>query len=1204
MPRPTNPGSIKTGPGKTTPGQTDEYALVGAGMVGLPPNIGEPGFIPPGGIVPEAGYPMPPLGGVAGTGAVLLTHLNDPSGAHSAIAISIDGHPPLIFSENVEGALDELMGAIAPEPPKLGEWLAHITPQFDCVPDWGEARMDDGPVPHEEPPGNTETGEEVYPCYWTAPTPVGDVSFLSYGLPGEDPYTDPIWNHIPSSLGVGLVEVCPIAGGYTDPVTDGVVRTRLFTPLAALPWATEDAPVINLSGALHPADRGVLALVHFPSLDSGTAFLDQTLEERCWAALLLGQGLYQNPGCIASPTPTSCDGDVGGIFAPGEDADGNYDPFAYPGRASGQYDLEEMHTGLSGIDGSALPAAGAPRVKDAIIPGAGQVRLGTDPDAGEIDPTDYGIPILGASVAAYSPVVLNNASFIPPTPTLGRTVVAPDNFFRYRLPYLDDYSQSTGLKYTPRGETPIGTRETGRYFEVALPYNTIAGLVETVGGADRLVNAGAYGGFDQDYWTWQLARYKQFFFQSEAVVAGRRIGTNVLIHFKTEADFETCVRDGVMPWDAADGYETYGVTPQVDPLVGVPDTYADLVNRKVVGDIPPTYGYEGNAYNVLRENMFLADTVTTPTPDVASEWSYDVSVPPLDYMYVSGVAYMVPLHIDGTTNFRIATLYAEFANAWDDGYRVDDNPMTGDPSAEPSSVSSANPALLSLSHFAYDTVAGTPTYNIPGGTTDARGERRQRVEFPFTFTGLFTENLGPTAADALVIQFQTAATLDGDVLPAFATNAAPRVFVRRPTTPPMQPVSADGLGYKLPLSGALTDQVLFHSTGFHLAAGVGVGSSFGNFVDATPRAWGILSDATKDVSERFLDEVYRIKQDLPIVGWPAAKIAALVGPGMGTWAGGPAPVPVQIGNTAYIPAPAQAVWDPASWLQEQDYLTSVALVPELQAAGQPDRNPPPENWIRNPFASAGVLLYPQTDYTTNFRPAVGELSGADTQFDYSAAAGLREYIRAFDAAFSRDATLHWAAAGQATVTFRIDGLVLGDFAFTGVGPGALAIAGQDIAIMIKVPGLTTWMDVGRRDGDGPSKQDAFSDGAGCQVVGPYTFTGVDPDTGAVFSQIRIHVGPVATLAAGYSIGGGTPRDEVPVLVKVMAGPDFTNYDLTMKATVPGTFLPAVADPAVWAHRVRGIQELSLVHPDNVLAPTAAELSAWEAYMDPATGPGA
>ena len=301
---------------------------------------------------------------------------------------------------------------------------------------------------------------------------------------------------------------------------------------------------------------------------------------RVVAALLLGNGILGDK-CQGTDTCEDahlCDGDPGGIFGPGLDSDGNYDPFAFPGRASGQYGLHEIHKGEND-DAVVLRAPwddldadfvqGTSRAVDAVIPAPGQVRLGTDPDAenangGEI--VDNGIPILGGTADFYDvpPTDLANGSL--GLPIHGDAIVNSSNFFRYRLPVLKDYSAETGLKWTPRGEDSTRTQETRRFFLKATPHNTaVYEDGDAVGSYWR--TAGLYDGFDEDYWVWQVARYRQTFLMpsTEVITLAEEVGTYVLIHFKKESDFERCARDGEFPWAAGDEYEVYGMSTVDSP---------------------------------------------------------------------------------------------------------------------------------------------------------------------------------------------------------------------------------------------------------------------------------------------------------------------------------------------------------------------------------------------------------------------------------------------------------------------------------------------------------------------------------------------------------------------------------------------------------------------------------------------------------------
>jgi len=231
-----------------------------------------------------------------------------------------------------------------------------------------------------------------------------------------------------------------------------------------------------------------------------------------------------------------------------------------------------------------------------------------------------------------------------------------------------------------------------------------------------------------------------------------------------------------------------------------------------------------------------------------------------------------------------------------------------------------------------------------------------------------------------------------------------------------------------------------------------------------------------------------------------------------------------------------------------------------------------------------MLVYPQEDFT-----AVSPESGVHfvgAQPDYSGLpllGGDRHYIRCFDAAF-KDSGTPVAAAGTPTVKLRIDGLDLNDFSYSAPGFGGLP--NNRVAILVKVPGLTTWMDIGRPDGAGPSKQDMFADGAGCQVVGPETYSFQDPMSGYQCCYVKVNVGPWATLAqnmglwSGYTVGD--PTGEVPLLVRVILAEGSLKYNLEYKL-VGGVF-EMVPKPGAEPSSVRGVIGINLVHPNDILVP--------------------
>ena len=150
----------------------------------------------------------------------------------------------------------------------------------------------------------------------------------------------------------------------------------------------------------------------------------------------------------------------------------------------------------------------------------------------------------------------------------------------------------------------------------------------------------------------------------------------------------------------------------------------------------------------------------------------------------------------------------------------------------------------------------------------------------------------------------------------------------------------------------------------------------------------------------------------------------------------------------------------------------------------PARNPPASEGLTSPFPSRGRVIFPSIDYSVGYSP-VGP--------DYSATAVPVAYVRVFDAGISN--------VGATTMVLKIWGVTLSEFLWTSGDPGS-----ANMAILVKVPGLTTWMDAGRTDGSGPSKQSTTQDGAGCKVVGSGTFSSVDAATQIVYAQVTVNLG--------------------------------------------------------------------------------------------------
>ena len=385
-----------------------------------------------------------------------------------------------------------------------------------------------------------------------------------------------------------------------------------------------------------------------------------------------------------------------------------------------------------------------------------------------------------------------------------------------------------------------------------------------------------------------------------------------------------------------------------------------------------------------------------------------------------------------------------------------------------------------------------------------------------------------------------------------------------------------------------------HTTGFSYSD---MGGWYGNFIRSTGvptvnLAPAILFNGAKDGEERFLDEVYRYPSsfnissfipgiDNTVYGLTGRK--ALAGPGLQGYVGGPIEVPVRAGlNAEFSPTK----WARDTWVSKALHIVDFnnhggpvpaydGMVGELQVRGWPDRNPPLLDGAKAPFPSSGILAYPKRDYSVagspNLRPQGPSGAGDMTreQPDYSGFTGVRSYVRCF--------SLPTSSAGKHHFALVIEGLTLSDIAYSAPGPGGLARTTADgstfVAVQVKIPGMTTWMDVGRPDGSGPSKQDPLLDGAGCQVLGDVTADLSDGQGGLRKCAVECHVGPVATLFATTGIEG-TKVGEVPVLVRVLMDHN-SKFDMAHEyEEFTDTFTP-VAGAGASNSKLRGICKIEV-----------------------------
>lgn len=1045
MPRKVNPGSIRTGVGKRTP-EKGNILLEGVSGASV------------GNLFNTPAAEVDAIDGLEGGAPGLKAHVNYPKNAHPAQAISIDPYPPLYMGEDVNAALDELAALIPPMPPTVGNYSGLVS--VSGIPDWGSLKLAEAPLDARGVSFLVDTNDnsEIYPYYWYPPHPAQEYPpFEPDGTlgplkdeGGNDPATDPVFNiaNIPYS---GGGQGKTYAGAFTRSGTDYTLSARLMEFTAA------SRPVV-VSGVVFPADRGVLALLHWPPDGTIFDFLAQPLGQRCIAATLLGSGIIDG-----------ADGLPGGMFTPGTEGSvpsNPYDPFAFPGQASGQFDLEELHTGVYGVS-FPLPIQGGP-LPSPFNPGnntLGQVRLGTDPRAG-ITPLANGLPILGGT-------------------TFARGGGNNQNFFRYRLPYWDNYSQD-GLVYTPDMELP-------RWFKK--PSISLDPF-------DDLTNGGNYPNLSKKYWAFQMARYRHRFTLTNVGATGLvESGDYVLVHFKREEWFEDFVRDGNVP-----AYDKI-YTPQLGDW-----NYPGAAFN--ISALPAELDGASPAYHTIRGTVAEdSDALNTP---VLTASTYDYTRVTDFVMHISGVAYFLPLQFSGggagTPNFQVTSLAVGLTNFFRSTYRTHD--------LNTDYIHNPNPFFLAMPHLTYSTESTNP-FTVPlGFVSDAADQiRRQRIEFRFEDLGPYTTVTPPvpSAGGAVVLAGQI--SFGGDFTqPACTENARIRGFARRPVgheSPGTTVFPPTGFVLTNPFS---PEKILYHSTRWDGA----LVPPYGNFTNGgTGYPETGLETPLKDTEERFLDEIYRWHADWPSVT-PAANRSNLLGPGLAGTAGIPTPIldlPVRAGTP---PAP----YSSASWAFTQAYNLSLLVASvnnEAQVAGLPDRNPPITDGVTSPFPSSGVMLFPHKNYTTGYRPsnAAGDITG--TQFDYSTipTTGDREYVRGFDVDFSRDSSVN--AAGQPYFTIRIRGLKRENYAYANWEPSP---GPKGISIYVKVPGVTTWMDLGRPDGAGPSKQDAALDGAGCQVVGVGTFDERDAATGVVYSQVRVNVGPGQNLFLNS-------YNEVPVLVKTV-----------------------------------------------------------------------
>lgn len=1119
------------------------------------------GFAPPGTVSPSSTPPSDV--------SPVDVHVGNPTGAHPATAISTVDLYDRYSGVNVQVSLDDLAALIPPSMGGVGsEGVAWLGSTNVGTPDWGILKLNDGALPFTGNVGADPHG--VYPYYYRSPVCPTGVGLTGNGL---EPATDPTFN----------VTDGVYTGGGVGKVHAGFVTTTIGGSSVGYPtWRILQAianPAVVVSGIASPADRGVLALVKWPTGDEPTPlpaanFAD--IQARCVAAILLGKGVLDN----------GCDGEPGGIFTdatgglravgtitvagvastlphtvtldltalpggptlpsvftavgapttvpfefertgvtsttaenlalainnqffpgllvagvagsityvfvreagtvgnsvtfattasvpadytlanPAGGTDVAPSPYNFPGRAAGQFNLDEIHTG--GTLGTSQPF---------FNPAAGQVRLLTDPAAASFAPPTVvagGLPIFGATNDAIGTTV--NVPFLPFD--LGGGTAG--NFFAYRLPYLKDYSVASGLIYTPAAEK---TRFTTKLAPAS------AGL---------LTQAGDYDDFTTDFWGYQIARYRHRFTLATGGAITRYDGNYALVHFKKEAYFEAYVRDGVVP--ASD--QVYSVN--LVQWTGNTTPYDQLEN--LVTDTPAI-----SPANSVNRAEIVEDKDGATLPALTGTETYTLDVTTAQTVFYSGVEYYVPVNRSTASapNVSITALTFTVTGAqsmFEVGYRSHDTVPTSGPLSSDNRryALNQNMAFVSLSPYSYGGTESPTASGVTSGSPLATvfpGElgqfRRQRVELGYA--DLTAGSVDPAIGFAATYTFNAATKADGMhftgdyTTPSFTADARVRVFFRRPL------VVDGGTGYPLPAttlgfditSSISPGRILYHSM---LESTTSLSPKYGN----TFALANATLDTDKDVSERFLDEVYRYPENWTPLTVPA-DVLQLQGPGLPS-----GPLAIQVPVRPILADPNYPGWF------FQSLHTSVLingagnLGNALQVAGLPARNPPYTDGLDAPFPSRGILLYPQTDYSIDDPPGP----------NYFVLTGDRVYVRAFNAGA--------ANAGTSTVTFRLWGVEIMDFQYAALtAPGATGMA-----VMVKVPGLTTWMDAGRADGSGPSKQDIALDGAGCLVS---STVATDTVSQIRYTDITVNLSPAALFLNG--------EGKCPVLVKIIIKDD-------------------------------------------------------------------
>ena len=956
--------------------------------------------------------------------SVTINQYNQQQDSFPASSISVENTTNIYLNDNVESNLAELAGLIVERPPVLGETAKtftyeQLTATHTGLPDWGQLRLSDSYIWERANPWTSHTGATV-----TAILGMGDSYGNTLALPLPDEVPEPIYYDA-----VGAT----FRGNYlSGDATISLVRT--FNGTSA-----------TIYGMVYPADRGVLALVHWGldgNLSEASSVSD--IENRVLAAIKLGYGIETDG--------ENNDGEPGGIFT-----EGTGDVF--PSRKSGQYDLTELLTGLHRITGATIFDANAR---------AGQVRLLTKPEAcyfGEdvATTTANGIPILGGDDNAIG-------------------VGDVDNYFAYRMPQLKSYEAS---------ELFTEEQERGRFFtpytliDLPLPMDT-AGHYITMG-KNLLGN--------------QVARFRHTVDLSSFAP---EIGSLGLIHFKTEHAFEKFARDGIAPSSS----EVWSI-----PLTDYSDIGNDLVETtntftdKGLIDMGASVEVTSPSNALVRYNLVSETVAPTNTIDVSvgtDPVGYSLSSK-LSVIWVSGVPYISGEGEVEMTFTLTETSPAPFYFEEQSGKVVyfDSTfipPVAVIAPALGSNLSLEEPTLGSiLSTTDYIKLSGS--YMTDGGTTFGQINN--------TFT---VASLSDTTEDGIFPSFTE--STEGAIV---VLNAPFYHATRKPV------MSYDVAEIQ---SGGVASTLLY------LSAQIGnINCDYGNYrVDSIggdiyeiPLGSGdggnpskpsnVILTARKDTQERFLDEAYRIRSNFDGFVFThygqAVDNSNLVGPGL--------PLGMYFYEDFVIRDTNGTEHFNAGWLSNGLHASALPEF-EAQVKGIPTVTYGRSYSYGEVKLGRGMLSRPSKNYTTaanNFLVAEDSATWQPLCTNYSTLSYTLtdvSYVRAFDVAFSRSGTVE-DVVNKTQFTLRVIGL---DF--------SLFNAPSDrYNIYVKVPGLTAWLDIGRMNNTGPSKQSVSLDGAGCCVS--YT-EGYLKTEGVIYTDVLCDVGPYACLKENT-------EGEVPILVKVV-----------------------------------------------------------------------